>query len=274
MKLYLSSEGLGNKQYILEKQKNNNENKILVIPNSKDYVDEETRKNKIEDKTKCLADMGFEIKILDLREYFNREQALINDIKKYRCFYVMGGNVFVLRQAMKLSGFDKYIKEISNKEGYLYIGYSAGCCVLSPTLKCLDLVDKPINPYNNEPVIYDGINLIDYVFVPHYKSNHKESEKIDEIVMKLEKNKIKYKTFYDGDVIIEDIRKEKILEKCLPKYLEEDLEKLKEGMKNNVSYLDCLINELQGSINSAFVDGDITEEQCDYLFKKYVRMEE
>ena len=72
----------------------------------------------------------------------------------------------------------------------------------------------------------------------------------------------------------ENTKKEKILEKCLPKYLEEDLKKLKEGMKNNVSYLDCLINELQGSINSAFVDGDITEEQCDYLFKKYVRMEE
>ena len=34
------------------------------------------------------------------------------------------------------------------------------------------------------------------------------------------------------------------------KYLEE--EKLKEGIKNKVSYLDCLINELQGSINSAF----------------------
>lgn len=67
---------------------------------------------------------------------------------------------------------------------------------------------------------------------------------------------------------------ENILEKCLPKYLEEDLEKLKEGIKNNVSYLDCLINELQGSVNSAFVDGDITEEQCDYLYKKYIRMEE
>ena len=64
-----------------------------------------------------------------------------------------------------------------------------------------------------------------------------------------------------------------ILEKCLPKYLEEDLAKLKEGMKNNVSYLDCLINELQGSVNSAFIDGDITEEQCDYLYKKYIRME-
>ena len=69
-------------------------------------------------------------------------------------------------------------------------------------------------------------------------------------------------------------RQEKILEKCLPKYLEEDLKKLKEGIKKNVSYLDCLINELQGSVNSAFVDGDITEEQCDYLYKKYIRMED
>ena len=37
-----------------------------------------------------------------------------------------------------------------------------------------------------------------------------------------------------------------------------------------MSYLDCLINELQGSVNSAFVDGDITEEQCDYFYKKYI----
>lgn len=67
--------------------------------------------------------------------------------------------------------------------------------------------------------------------------------------------------------------KEEIWEKCLPSYLARDLQNLKEGMAKQVSYLDCLINELQGSINSAFVDGDITEEQCDYLYKKYIRME-
>ena len=66
---------------------------------------------------------------------------------------------------------------------------------------------------------------------------------------------------------------EVILEKCLPSYLERDLQNLKNGIKNKVSYLDCLINELQGSINSAWVDGEITEEQCDYLYKKYIRME-
>ena len=63
---------------------------------------------------------------------------------------------------------------------------------------------------------------------------------------------------------------EEILEKCLPKYLENDLKNLKEGVKNKVSYLDCLIDELQGSVNSAWVDGDITEEQCDYFYRKYI----
>ena len=47
-------------------------------------------------------------------------------------------------------------------------------------------------------------------------------------------------------------------------------EGLKEGIKNKSKHLDCLINELQGSVNSAWVDGDITEEQCDYLYKKYI----
>ena len=64
---------------------------------------------------------------------------------------------------------------------------------------------------------------------------------------------------------------ENLLEKGLPKYLEEDLRRLKEGIKNKVKYVDCLINELQGSVNSAFVDGDISEEQCDYLYDKYIR---
>ena len=70
----------------------------------------------------------------------------------------------------------------------------------------------------------------------------------------------------------EEITEKKFLEKCLPSYVEKDLENLKEGIANKVSYIDCLINELQGSVNSAYVDGDITEEQCDYLYEKYIRI--
>ncbi len=70
---------------------------------------------------------------------------------------------------------------------------------------------------------------------------------------------------------MKDKYNKKILEKCLPKYLENDLKALKIGIKKKVSYVDCLVNELQGSVNSAFVDGDISEEQCDYLYNEYIR---
>ena len=66
---------------------------------------------------------------------------------------------------------------------------------------------------------------------------------------------------------------EEILEKSLPPYLENDLKNLKEGLKNNVSYIDCLIDELQGCGGGGGVEGDISEEQCDYLYRKYIRME-
>lgn len=62
----------------------------------------------------------------------------------------------------------------------------------------------------------------------------------------------------------------KYLEKCLPPYLENDLKNYKKGIKEKSRHIDCLQNELQGSINSAFVDGDISEEQCDYLYDKYI----
>lgn len=63
---------------------------------------------------------------------------------------------------------------------------------------------------------------------------------------------------------------EKNLEKGLPTYLEKDLKRFKEGKKNKSSLLDCLICELQDSINCAYVDKEITEEQCDYLYDKYI----
>lgn len=63
---------------------------------------------------------------------------------------------------------------------------------------------------------------------------------------------------------------EKILEIGLPPFLENDIKALKEGIKNNVKYIDCLINEVQGSVNSAWVDGLISDKQKDYLYKKYI----
>ena len=51
-------------------------------------------------------------------------------------------------------------------------------------------------------MIWEGLGIIDYVIVPHYKSVHLESEIMEEVVEYLIENKIPYKTLRDGEVII------------------------------------------------------------------------
>lgn len=207
MLLYLSSYKLGNKADVLKKWIKENGNKIVLIANSKDYKPDTVEKEtKIMKNIQELQELGFDVTRLDLRNYFGKEEKLKEALKDYQAVYVIGGNVFTLRMAMKFSGFDNYIKEMINKENYLYAGYSAGICVLANKFDGLDIVDKPVNPYNDEPVLYDGLGILDNVLVPHYKSEHPESELVDKVVEFLDENKVKYKTLRDGDVEIINIK--------------------------------------------------------------------
>lgn len=63
-------------------------------------------------------------------------------------------------------------------------------------------------------------------------------------------------------------------EKYLPKYLKHDIDELEKHINDkSCTYLDCLFDELYGSINSALYSYEITEEQAKYLRKKYLGME-
>ena len=65
--------------------------------------------------------------------------------------------------------------------------------------------------------------------------------------------------------------RERSYEYGLPKYLQQDLDAFKEGLRTKSSLIDCLWSELYSSINIAEInDGSITQEHANYLRSKFL----
>jgi len=205
MKMYLSSYRLGDESEQLKSMIPEN-NKAGFVSNALDssVVDLERKKRSEETEMVVLRELGMDIELLDLRDYFGKEDSLREKVKEYDVIWVRGGNVFVLRQAMKLSGFDTILKELQERNDFLYGAYSAGVCVLGPTLDGYHLVDDATEtPYEEQKeVLWDGLGILDYVFLPHYKSDHPESADIDKELEYCKEKCLPYRTARDGEVII------------------------------------------------------------------------
>jgi dipeptidase E len=204
MKFYLSSYKFGNATGKLKMMMPAGA-KIGHINNARDFPDadpERKIKNQAEE-IEQLNQLGFAAEPLDLKYYFYNENELRKKLSNLKGVWVSGGNSFVLRQAMRLSGFENIIKEISKKDDFLYAGYSAGICVLSETLRPLHMVDNPDDfPYPGiKETIWEGLGFFNYAFMPHYNSDHPESKAIGEAIQYCIENKILFKALRDGEVI-------------------------------------------------------------------------
>ena len=181
-------------------------NKIGHINNALDFVgrDEQRAINSQKQEIDYLNELGFNAEALNLQDYFNRKQQLREKINSLGALWVCGGNSFVLRQAMKLSGFDNIWQELIKREDFLYGGYSAGICILSKSLEPISRVDAPNNfPYpENQETIWSGLGQFEHTFMPHFESDHSESEIIGKEVERCIENSWPYKTLRDGEVII------------------------------------------------------------------------
>ncbi len=205
MKFYLSSYKLGNKTNDLIRLMPDNK-KIGYIPNAGDYSNcdinrrDEINKNDMED----LKSLGFDVQFLDLKNYFGKTNELRSKINNLGAVFIRGGNTFILRQAMKLSGFDIIFDEFLKREDFLYSGYSAGICILAKSLESLQTVDDPTDqPYTEiQETIWNGLGFLDYMILPHYDSDHPESNDINKEIEYCIKNKILFKALRDGEVII------------------------------------------------------------------------
>lgn len=201
MKLYISSFGIGNNPEKLKALLPTNP-KALYISNAIDrYGDNDRARASKEKDMQQLRDIGASVGALDLRGYFGKKEELAKNLNTIDLIWVSGGNTFDLRIAMRLSGFDEIITDLKESK-IVYGGYSAGICVLSKTLRGYDITDSPEgNPYGHE-TIWDGIGLIDWMFVPHFESDHIESEDATREVERYKEQKIPYKTLKDGEAFV------------------------------------------------------------------------
>lgn len=56
----------------------------------------------------------------------------------------------------------------------------------------------------------------------------------------------------------------------MPAAIQKDIDAYLEGIRSQVTYLDCLWDELYGSINASQWGWEISKEQADYLRAKYL----
>ena len=182
--------------------------RVGVIANATDFIptaDREAYRRNVHDPVAEFRDRGLDAYDLDLRAYFGRPEALLAELERSRLVWATGGNAFLLRRAMRQSGFDALAPGLIWAERLVYGGWSAGACVAGPSLRGLELMDDPAvlaEGYDAEPV-WEGLGLIDAAIVPHFRSDHAEAEAAEACAVHMQAHGVPHRTLRDGDVLIQ-----------------------------------------------------------------------
>lgn len=133
-----------------------------------------------------LNNLGFEIDVCDING-INKEK-FIHRFEWADVFFFEGGNTQWLREVIKRSGLESDLKDLLKTR--VWVGASAGSSILCPTVcnSCHDLFDEKI-----EDLPKDGLNLVDFQFIPHLNNEFFPKINIDNL-----KNASRELTFKDG----------------------------------------------------------------------------
>ena len=176
-----------------------------MIANAIDQAEAGERLEGVQRELDALGELGIEAEDLDLRDYFGAAERLAADLARYRLVWVRGGNTFVLRHALATAGADEVLVGLLAQDALVYAGYSAGCCVLAPSLRGLELVDEPeaVTETYGVPPIWDGLGLIEYALVPHVDSpDHPETEACGRLAEHYRATGVEHRTLRDGEAIV------------------------------------------------------------------------
>ncbi len=166
MKLYLSSYRIPTPDELFALlPKPPMECRVAIIPNGKDDKLPQERAKSLDELIYDLAKYGFGTSVIDLRDY-DDPAPLKEDLQSYEMIWAAGGNCFILRSEMRMSGFEAILPELLDN-GVVYAGESAGAIIAGTSLEEAAIADDPDVA---DVYITEGLCLIDKIVVPHADS--------------------------------------------------------------------------------------------------------
>lgn len=168
-----------------------------VVANSNDAETPDVRAEVLGRTSAALQTAGFQTRELDLRQFQDDGDGIARALRGCGLVWAVGGNALVLRVAMRRSGFDAVIRSLLAEGDLTYGGSSAGALVAGASLRGVELVD-PLDDLGAAPPIWDGLALVDFTIVPHYRTTGPMGPGIEAWAAGLERGHIAHRTLRDG----------------------------------------------------------------------------
>lgn len=205
MRLYLSSFRMGDcPERLVELARGGT--RAAVIANATDVYPAPDRVEGVQRELDALGALGFEAEEVDLRRHFD-DSNIHAQLSKYDVVWVRGGDTFTLRYTLARSGADEAVISLLRDDAIVYGGYSAGPCVLAPSLSGLEHVDNPeyVKLLYGVEAPMTGLGVLDYCIVPHVSSpGHPGSALCDRLAHRYREAGTPFRTLRDGQVLIID----------------------------------------------------------------------
>jgi dipeptidase E len=167
----------------------------------------------LDGQTRALSNLGFNVTELYLRLYFQRSADLSELISRINAVWVNGGNSFILRRAMKQSGFDLIVKNALARDMLVYAGFSAGAVICYRSVHGLELIDDANDaPMGYDPeIVWQGLDLLPYALVVHDGVDHSDPNSPHREIAFYDANAIPYRTIRDGQALLVDGQTTKVV---------------------------------------------------------------
>jgi dipeptidase E len=206
MRLYLSSLDLGAHAARLPALAGGTQRCAIVL-NALDHRPE-ARVACQRSHTEALAALGLAVDELDLRRYFGASAALATRLDALDMIWVTGGNPFILRRAMRQSGFELAGCAAVQRARLLYAGCGAAAAITARSLRGLDNIDDPEDtpPGYEGAVVWDGLRLLPFALAVHYRCGHPHGPAVELLTAFYENEGMPYRTLADGAVLVVDGR--------------------------------------------------------------------